>query len=346
MIGFILTLDEIGRLIKGSVHGEGNIPIATLAIDSRTIAPSNSTLFIALAGDQHDGHDYIGELYGRGIRTFLVSRLPEISSFPGAGFCLVEDSLLGLQEVATLRRLKFEGTVAAIAGSNGKTIVKEWIFQCLNNPFSVHRSPKSYNSQVGVPLSVWMMGEHHDLAVIEAGISQPGEMGTLRDIIQPRIGLFTNLGSAHQENFKTLEEKLKEKLLLFRDCDKVICCADQVVGSRPLLSFMEDLKAEVIDWSLEGKATYQYVIEERIQSHTTLTVLLPEGQVNVTLPFSDDASIENALHTLTFTFEMGIPVDRAIERIGSLEPVSMRLEMLHGIQGSILINDTYNSDTG
>ena len=346
MMGFILTLDEIGRLIKGSVHGEGNIPIATLAIDSRTIAPSNSTLFIALAGDQHDGHDYIGELYGRGIRTFLVSRLPEISSFPGAGFCLVEDSLLGLQEVATLRRLKFEGTVAAIAGSNGKTIVKEWIFQCLNNPFSVHRSPKSYNSQVGVPLSVWMMGEHHDLAVIEAGISQPGEMGTLRDIIQPHIGLFTNLGSAHQENFKTLEEKLKEKLLLFRDCDKVICCADQVVGSRPLLSFMEDLKAEVIDWSLEGKATYQYVIEERIQSHTTLTVLLPEGQVNVTLPFSDDASIENALHTLTFTFEMGMPVDRAIERIGSLEPVSMRLEMLHGIQGSVLINDTYNSDTG
>jgi len=342
----MLTLDEIGRLIKGAVYGEGNIQVTTLAIDSRTIAPSNTTLFIALAGDQHDGHDYIGELYGIGIRTFLVSRLPELSSFPGAGFCQVEDSLLGLQEVASLRRLRFEGTVAAIAGSNGKTIVKEWIFQCLNDPFSVHRSPKSYNSQVGVPLSVWMMGEHHNLAVIEAGISQPGEMSKLRDIIKPHIGLFTNLGSAHQENFKTLEEKLGEKLLLFRNCDKVICCADQVVGSRPLLSFMEDLKAKVIDWSLERKATYQYVIEKRLQSHTTLTAMLPEGQVNFTLPFSDDASIENALHTLTFTFEIGIPVDRAIERIGSLEPVSMRLEMLQGIQGSVLINDAYNSDIG
>jgi len=345
-MGFMLTLDEIGRLIKGAVYGEGNIQVTTLAIDSRTIAPSNTTLFIALAGDQHDGHDYIGELYGIGIRTFLVSRLPELSSFPGAGFCQVEDSLLGLQEVASLRRLRFEGTVAAIAGSNGKTIVKEWIFQCLNDPFSVHRSPKSYNSQVGVPLSVWIMGVHHNLAVIEAGISQPGEMSKLRDIIKPHIGLFTNLGSAHQENFKTLEEKLGEKLLLFRNCDKVICCADQVVGSRPLLSFMEDLKAKVIDWSLERKATYQYVIEKRLQSHTYLTAILPEGQVNFTLPFSDDASIENALHTLTFTFEIGIPVDRAIERIGSLEPVSMRLEMLQGIQGSVLINDAYNSDIG
>ncbi len=156
---FELTLNEIATLLNGSLHGEEIIPIKSLAIDSRTLAPSNSTLFVALVGDQHDGHDYIEELYGRGIRAFLVSQLPEISSFPGAGFCLVENTLEGLQELASVRRESFEGTVAAIAGSNGKTIVKEWIFQCLNDPFSVHRSPKSYNSQVGVPLSVWMMGE-------------------------------------------------------------------------------------------------------------------------------------------------------------------------------------------
>ncbi|MEN8226523.1 MAG: bifunctional UDP-N-acetylmuramoyl-tripeptide:D-alanyl-D-alanine ligase/alanine racemase [Bacteroidota bacterium] len=351
-MGFELTLDEIGNLIDGSVHGEGNLIVTDLAIDSRTLAPSNSTLFVALAGDQHDGHDYIGELYGRGIRSFMVSHLPGISSYPGAGFCLVKNTLLGLQGLASARRQAFEGTVAAISGSNGKTIVKEWIYQCLDDPFKVHRSPKSYNSQVGVPLSVWMVGDHHDMAVIEAGISRPGEMEKLQAIIQPHIGLFTNLGTAHQENFDSVEAKLKEKLLLFRDCTKVICCSDQVVGSRSILSFMGDLQAKIIHWSLNGEATYhgeatyQYIKKKQTQSHTELTAIAPVGRFSFKLPFGDDASIENALQTLTFALEMGVPVEKITERIENLEPVSMRLEILQGIQGTVLINDAYNSDTG
>ncbi len=343
-MGLELTLTEIGNLIDGSIIGEGNIPVIDIAIDSRILAPSSSTMFIALVGKQHNGHDYIRELYGRGIRSFLVSQLTEVSSFPGAGFCLVKDTLEGLQGLASARRKAFKGTVVAISGSNGKTIVKEWIFQCLNNFVSVHRSPKSYNSQVGVPLSVWMMGDHHDLSIIEAGISRTGEMGKLQSIIQPQIGIFTNIGSAHQENFNSLEEKLEEKLLLFQECDKVIVRSDQEVGFRPLLSLMKDFHIKTVDWSLNGEATYQYIRGDVSRTKSSITAKLPTGRIRFILPFIDEASIENALHTLTFSLEMGVPVNRAVERICKVEPVSMRLEMLQGMQGSILINDSYNSD--
>lgn len=346
MTGFELTLHEIAGLIDGSLHGAGNIPVSDLAIDSRTLAPSGSTLFVALVGDQHNGHDYIAELYNRGVRAFLVSRLPVVSSFPGAGFCLVDHTLKGLQGLAAARRRAYSGVVAAIAGSNGKTIVKEWIFQCLNDPFKVHRSPKSYNSQVGVPLSVWTIGEQHDLAVIEAGISRPGEMERLQAIIQPRIGLFTNLGGAHQENFDSLEEKLKQKLLLFRDCERVICRSEQLVGSRSIRSYLEEYPVRVVDWSMTGKASYQYVKGERTDSSISMTLLTAGGPVGFRLPFADEASIENALHTFTFAVEMGMPAEEVAQRIAFLEPVSMRMEMLQGILGSVLINDAYNSDTG
>ncbi|RLD26514.1 MAG: bifunctional UDP-N-acetylmuramoyl-tripeptide:D-alanyl-D-alanine ligase/alanine racemase, partial [Bacteroidetes bacterium] len=345
-MGYELTLTEIGNLIGGTVEGQGSVPVLDLAIDSRNSASSDSTMFVALIGEQHDGHDYISELYGRGIRAFLVSQLPPVSSYPGAGFCVLVDTLVGLQDLASARRKAFKGIVAAIAGSNAKTIVKEWIFQCLNDPFRVHRSPKSYNSQVGVPLSVWMINEHNDLAVIEAGISRAGEMKKLQSIIQPQIGLFTNLGSAHQKNFESLAQILRVKLQLYQGCDKVIFRSDQIVGSRPLSLFMNELEINVIDWSLSGKATYQYIKGKSNQKQTFITVLSPEGKIDFELPFADDASIENALHTLTFTLEMGIPLEKAVQRIQRIEPVSMRLEMLQGIQGSVLINDVYNSDTG
>jgi len=217
----------------------------------------------------------------------------------------VENTLSGLQELAAARRQLFEGTVVALTGSNGKTIVKEWIYQCLSDQFSVHRSPKSYNSQVGVPLSVWMIGEHHKLAIIEAGMSRPGEMEKLRQIIQPGIGLFTNLGTAHQENFESLEEKLREKLLLFSGCKKVICRSDVIMGSNPLTSFLSGLKTEVVGWSIDGSAAYNYLVGKKTSSQTELRAILPSGQFSFNLPFSDDASIENALHALTFSIEVG-----------------------------------------
>ena len=340
------SLHELSSLLKGKVYGRSNLSVSIISIDSRTLTPREETLFVALTGERHNGHNYIAELYRRGIRAFLVSTLPDCEDFPEAGFCHVADTLSGLQEIARARRLAFEGEVLAIAGSNGKTIVKEWIHQCLGETIRIHRSPKSYNSQVGVPLSVWGLNEEHQLAVIEAGISHPGEMEKLHRVIQPDTGIFTHLGSAHQEHFESLELKLKEKLKLFRGCRKVICRADITVDSKPLRAYMGDLHTEIVDWSIKGEARYQYKIGRQTSSQTSVEAILPERRTGFVLPFSDDASIENALHVFTYCVDKGIPLEIVKEQIEKLEPVSMRLEILKGIMGSTLINDTYNSDTG
>ena len=340
------TLKEIAAEINGTLHGRGDLNISTLSIDSRTMAADRETLFIALVGEQHDGHNYIAELYERGIRAFLISSLPESKDYPEASFCLVENTLDGLQAMASVRRLHFEGEVLAITGSNGKTIVKEWIHQVLSDSIRTYRSPKSFNSQVGVPLSVWGMGPGHELAIIEAGISRPGEMGKLRDIIKPDTGIFTNLGSAHQEHFHSLDEKAREKAKLFSGCSKVICRSDSFVSGTPLVSYIENPGSEIVDWSLAGDARYNFKIIGRSHTQTLLEARMDGLKMNLAVPFGDDASVENALHAFVFSVEKGLNAELAAERIGSLEPVSMRLEMLQGVQGSILINDTYNSDTG
>ena len=343
-MAFHLTLREIAEKLGGQTEGDDSLAVGALAIDSRTVVPSNDILFVALPGEQHDGHDYIRDLYGRGMRSFLVSRMPAGGPFEEAGFCRVKNTLEGLQELAALRRAAYTGTVAAITGSNGKTIVKEWIYQLLSGEFPIHRSPKSYNSQVGVPLSVWMMGEEDALALIEAGISMPGEMERLERIIHPRIGIFTNLGGAHQENFTDLEHKLKEKLRLFRHCERIICRIDQQVSGRPITSFLRSLGGQVTGWSLGGEAAYRYTLTGRTGERSELRAESPAGNFVFQLPFGDDASIENALHALTFALEVGLPAGKVPELMAGLEPVNMRLEILQGDQGSVLINDTYNAD--
>jgi len=339
------TLKEIAAQINGKLHGKGDMLVSRLAIDSRTLVSARETLFIALVGEQHDGHHYIEELYERDIRAFLVSSLPQASRFPGASFCLVDNTLEGLQALASVKRRSFGGEVVAITGSNGKTIVKEWIHQCLGNSIRTCRSPKSYNSQVGVPLSVWGMQPGDELALIEAGISRAGEMARLQAIIQPDTGIFTHLGTAHQENFTNLEEKLREKASLFQGCKKLICRSDAFVNGIRLADYFRKGKTEVVDWCLEGEARYAFRITGRRQAQTFLETRLQGQKVDFVVPFGDDASIENALHAFVFSVEKGLPVKLVAERLASLEPVSMRLEMLQGIMGSVLINDTYNSDT-
>jgi alanine racemase len=344
-MGIVVTLQELAGRLGGTVVGDSTLSISELAIDSRTLVPAPHVLFIALVGEHHDGHDYLNELYERGIKAFLVSRLPASPLPADAGLCLVGDTLVGMQELALMRREAFQGKVVAITGSNGKTIIKEWIFQLLGEQLQVHRSPKSYNSQVGVPLSVWMTGAHHELALIEAGISKPSEMSRLQRIIQPHTGIFTNLGGAHQENFISLEDKLGEKLKLFQQCERLIFRSDQRVGDRPLGSYLHSMNPTLIDWSLGGSATYSYHIERRRGNEARLTGILPDQTIEFRLPFSDDASLENALHALTFILDAGVPPSRVIPALENLETVSMRLEILEGDQGSMLINDSYNSDT-
>jgi len=343
-MGIDWNLKDICQLIGGSLHGEEGITVLTLAIDSRTVLPSPNLMFVALKGERHDGHQYIEQLYRQGIRAFLVSSLPDMEQYAGAGFCLVEDTLQGLQLLAAAKRRAFSGTVAAITGSNGKTIVKEWIYQLLTPDFHVHRSPKSYNSQVGVPLSLWMLENKYEIGLIEAGISFPGEMQRLEKIITPDLGLFTNLGTAHQENFGSYEEKLREKLSLFVSCSKVIFRVDPEEGRLPLSPFFEELNAERITWSLGGEARYTYSTLEIKPNGRWMEVRASGSSFKFWLPFKDEASIENALHALSFALEAGLPEPVAAERIRNLEPVSMRMEILRGINGCLLINDTYNSD--
>jgi alanine racemase len=223
--------------------------------------------------------------------------------------------------------------------------VKEWIYQLLGGTVSMHRSPKSYNSQVGVPLSVWMIEDRHELAVIEAGISLPGEMERLRDIISPRIGLFTNLGTAHQENFTDPESKLKEKLTLFGTCEKVIYRADQEWNGADPADYLEALDVTPVGWGMKGDPVYCYIPAGGDRKGMAFQAGTPAGKFRFWIPFTDDASVEDALHAVTFSLEYGLPPDLVVERVRGLEPVSMRLEMLRGINGCTLINDTYNSDT-
>jgi len=340
------TLEEMALLIDGELYGRKDLSFTSLSIDSRSLVPSRDTLFVALIGDQHNGHNYIEDLYSRGIRSFLVSSIPDYTKLPEAGFCHVKDTLSGLQGIASSRRKQFNGEVLAITGSNGKTIVKEWIYQVLGDRIRIHRSPKSYNSQVGVPLSVWGIESRHELAIIEAGISRPGEMLKLHQIIQPDTGIFTHFGTAHQEHFESMEVKLLEKLKLFQGCKKLICRSDIQVSSRPLPSYLKDLQADIVDWSLEGEARYKFRVSGRTPTQTSFEIRLHGEEFSFTLPFVDDASVENALHVFTYSIEQGLPEKFVIEKMGGLEPVSMRLEILKGVMGSTLINDTYNSDTG
>ncbi len=339
------TFKKISLIVRGTIHGEERMEVSSLGIDSRNMLPLPGAMFVALKGERHDGHQYIEQLYRQGIRAFLVSSLPELEPYPGAGFCLVEDTLKGLQELSAAKRKAFSGTVAAIAGSNGKTIVKEWIYQLLASSFSVHRSPKSYNSQVGVPLSVWMLEDKHQIGLIEAGISLPGEMEKLENIIAPDMGIFTNLGTAHQENFETMEETLVERLSLFKNCRIIIYRSKASEGQLEPGPFLEAFPAEKITWSLDGHARYSYFTSATEAEGRFINASTPDGDFSFLLPFSDEASIENALHALTFALVAGLPKDLAVERIGQLEPVSMRMEILKGINGCVLINDSYNSDT-
>ncbi len=345
-MGTIWTLKDICRIVEGTLSGEESIRVSTLAIDSRNLLPLPSTMFIALKGERHDGHHYIEQLYRQGIRAFLVSRTPDAGLYPGAGFCLVEDTLLGLQRLAAAKRKAFKGPVTAITGSNGKTIVKEWIYQLLAPTFNIHRSPKSYNSQVGVPLSLWMLEDYHALGVIEAGISFPGEMERLESIISPVTGIFTNLGTAHQENFESSEEKLREKLSLFKNCARIIYRKDERVGRLSACRLLNEFSAEKITWSLDGDALYRYITAEVEPDGRWMEARTPGRSFRFHLPFHDEASIENALHALTYALVAGLSWSEAAERIGHLEPVSMRMEILRGINDCTLINDAYNSDIG
>ena len=336
------TIDEIAQVIGAERQGTTEAKINWLLIDSRSLCFPEETLFFALKTEKNDGHKYIEELYRRGVRNFVVSPptldgggLPQRLSLENCNFLVVKSPLKALQDLAAYHRSKLDIPVIGITGSNGKTTVKEWLYQLLSPDFNVCRSPRSYNSQVGVPLSVWLINPHNDLAIIEAGISRSGEMAKLERIIKPTIGVMTNLGAAHQENFMSYGIKCAEKMLLFKDCQTLVLNSKDAT----ILQCAETVPEKVRRVKLKVRQV------EKDNDHATIH-FEHQGQIGqYTIPFIDDASIENSItcfSTALTVFTGDIQV--LCERMSRLEQVAMRLEVKDGKNGCTLINDSYNSD--
>lgn len=339
------SLEKIASLIGAHCFGEGEAQIDWILNDSRSLAFPESTLFFALRSQRNDGHKYIPDLYRRGVRNFVVANLPEDyeQKYPDAHFLKVVSPLKALQRLAERHRDEYNLPIVGVTGSNGKTVVKEWLYQLLSGSRNVTRSPRSYNSQVGVPLSVWLLNSRSEIGIFEAGISQPGEMPALRAIIQPTIGVMTNIGPAHQENFSSLQEKCLEKLSLFKDSKVVVYEADDPVISECVDQAM--LKGDHLAWSRRDPNSPLFIRDVRKEETSTTvsyTYLGTDG--SYTLPFVDDASIQNSIHCLAVCLYLRVPAADIATRMARLEPVAMRLEVKQGVRGCTLINDSYNSD--
>lgn len=339
------TLREITLVLKAHVPFEFQDGVVTeLAIDSRKIVVPSQALFFAIAGDRHDGHRFIAEVYAKGVRAFVVNSTYAANQFSDAVFFSVDDTLIALQQVAATKRNASNIPVVGITGSNGKTIVKEWLYQLLSHDVNIVRSPKSYNSQVGVPLSVWKFEPEHQLALFEAGISEPGEMIRLERIIRPTIGIFTNLGHAHDENFTSLKQKAHEKLDLFQHCETVIYCKDYLIIEEELAHYVFVKRPRMFTWSRKSSADLQIGRIEKREGQTSIQAIFQHRFIRISIPFTDEASIENAIHCWAFLLLSGMDDARIAERMLLLTPVAMRLELKQGLNNCSVINDTYNSD--
>ena len=340
------SLEKVTALIGARRFGNAEARIDWLLTDSRSLAFPETTLFFALRTPVGDGHKYIPDLYRRGVRNFVVGTVPENyeTDYPDANFLRVLSPLKALQRLAERHREEYVLPVIGITGSNGKTVVKEWIYQLLMLSMNVTRSPRSYNSQVGVPLSVWLLDERSRIGVFEAGISQPGEMQALRAIIQPTIGVMTNIGPAHQENFSTIQEKCHEKLLLFKDAKVLIYNADEAVVAECVKDF--GFGGQLFGWSRkdENATVFVRAIEPTEDGKTRIAYFFNGTAAEYTLPFADEASIQNSITALCVCLYLGLTPADIARRMALLEPVAMRLEVVQGVRGCTLINDAYNSD--
>jgi Alr-MurF fusion protein len=318
--------------------------------DSRTIKNETDLLFVAIMTQRNNGHHYIADAYAKGVRAFLISQPIEQANYVDATFLLVKDTVQALQLLASQIRQQCTIPVVGITGSNGKTIVKEWLHHLLGSHFNIIRSPKSYNSQIGVPLSVWQMEAHHNLAIFEAGISQSGEMELLEKIIRPSIGIFTNIGEAHTQGFINTRQKINEKLQLFKRAEWLIFCSDYPELNECICLFAQNLKSnlgnalQLFSWSYKHEATLQIKSVVKVNGKTKIVAFFQQKECCIEIPFTDAASIENAIHCWCLLLHFNIEESRIVENMSSLKPISMRLELVQGENNCILINDAYNSD--
>jgi alanine racemase len=333
-----MKFSDIAEILNTNVIGSHDASIKYLLTDSRKVKSVDDVVFFAISGEYHDGHQYIEPLIEKGVRFFIVSQIPKVLKSK-ASFIVVNNVVQALQDVVAYFRSKYTIPVIGITGSNGKTIVKEWLSQMLDGDMRVTRNPGSYNSQIGVPLSVWLLNSDSQLGIFEAGISEPGEMINLEKVIRPTIGVFTNLGDAHQENFDSYEHKLEQKLELFKNSE-VLIFNDR--GDWITDKLKKDCKNQkLFTWSFDNEADVKVFRKDNV-----IEVNFREQEFIVELPFNDKASVENLMHSITVLLYLGYAVDFVQNAIAKIQPVAMRLEQKAGKNNTTIINDSYNSDLG
>ncbi len=340
------TIYEIAEICRADIDisADGEMSsIERFVVDSRFRGLNRNTCFVALKTDNNDGHKYIADAYDKDVRTFLVNSDANLPFLQDAIFLKVDDSLNSLQDLAAFRRNEIHYPVLAITGSNGKTIVKEWLYQILSKERIVYRSPKSYNSQIGVALSLLMLPDNADIAIIEAGISQRGEMDRLKQMIQPDCGIFTNIHSAHLENFNGQDELIDEKLKLFSSCKQLIYSSDYANITSGIDRGTFDEGLTILDWSADQTASINVNVES-IELGKKISIEHNGQELQSDLPFDDKASVENYIHCAIACLHMNMNHDTIFSAASMLSPVAMRLQLLRGLNNSILINDSYNSD--
>mgnify|MGYP002146069995 CR=1 FL=1 len=334
-------IQEIGSWLRTqNEYADATAPIRFLCVDSRRIVLAAQTLFFALKTNRRDGHIFISELYATGVKNFIVQHGFDAALYPTANFIFVQNSLEALQTVASRHRKRFEYPVIGITGSNGKTIVKEWLYQLLSTDKKIIRSPRSYNSQIGVPLSVWQMDATADMAIFEAGISEPGEMEALEIIINPDIGIITNIGTAHDNFFQHKQHKAEEKMKLFANCKVVIAPLDDIV----IATLLPNIKAKKFTWGYHKDADVQIESIQTDGRQSTLRLIIAKETIEFYIPFIDQASISNAICCITCLVYLQIPAAIIAERIQNLQPVEMRLQLMPAVNDCVLLNDSYSFD--
>lgn len=340
-----LTLDQLVNLLHADRQGsDENIVISQVAIDSRNILQPENTLFVALKGAKFDGHEFIPEVIEQGVKTFLVRQDFELPLFllGKAKLIKVKNPIKALQDMAAYQRSLFKGPLVGITGSNGKTIVKEWLGQILSQKFAVAKSPKSYNSQVGVPLSLFEIDPGHQVAVMEAGISRPNEMATLAAMLMPQLGIFTNIGTAHEEGFESMQEKLEEKAKLFNHSNLIIFRREHfLIADYLKTNFPSD---RLIEWSDNIGSDYCLTVKKEEQSSKILLMRPDMSVFTFQVPFTDEASLENIRHVIVAALTLGMETHVIQEGLKHLKAIDMRLTLKPGANESLIIDDTYNND--
>lgn len=333
-----LNLKNIVPILRAKWFGSNNtVSIQNIVIDSRSLQNTSNTLFFALVGPNNDAHIYIEELISKGVQNFVVTHIPE-KLIDKANFLVVENTLEALQKLAAYHRSLFNFPVIGVTGSNGKTIVKEWINFLLSPDYNIIRSPKSYNSQVGVPLSVIAINENHNLAIFEAGISKTNEMEKLEAIIKPTIGILTNIGSAHNEGFANIGQKIKEKLKLFQDVEILIYNKNKTIDA-----FLNP-KLKTFSWSCKDNQADVFITKKTVLDKTLLQLTRANASFEIKIPFQDDASVENAIQCIMVMLYFGYDPQTIENRVLLLFPVEMRLKIKDGINNTTIIDDSYSSD--